>query len=71
MNVNLTAKLSKTTLKYIGIENLSKGVALHLRRICNSDEKFEKHVLYAYRKRLEKNFILNDILGKPGNKCKN
>ena len=49
MNVNLTAKLSKTTLKYIGIENLSKGVALHLRRICNSDEKFEKNVLYAYR----------------------
>ena len=24
-------------------ENITKGVALRLRRICNSDEKFEKH----------------------------
>ena len=25
------------------IENIPKGVALRLRRICDSDEKFEKH----------------------------
>ena len=25
------------------IENIRKGVALRLRRICDSDEKFEKH----------------------------
>ena len=25
------------------IENIPKGVVLHLRRICDSDEKFEKH----------------------------
>ena len=29
-------------LKY-NIENIPKGVALRLRRICDSDEKFEKH----------------------------
>ena len=25
------------------IEHIPKSLALHLRRICNSDEKFEKH----------------------------
>ena len=28
---------------FVNIENIPKGVALCLRRICDSDEKFEKH----------------------------
>ena len=28
---------------FVNIENIPKGAALCLRRICDSDEKFEKH----------------------------
>ena len=35
--------LPSTCFPENNIENITKGVALCLRRICNSDEKFEKH----------------------------
>ena len=38
-----TYALPSTGFPQDSIENIPKGVALHLRRICNSDEKFEKH----------------------------
>ena len=37
------ALLSSTCFPKNNIENIPKGVALRLRRICDSDEKFEKH----------------------------
>ena len=36
--------LSSTYFPKNNIENIPKGVALHLRRICDSDSKFEKWV---------------------------
>ena len=35
--------LPSTCFPKNNLENIPKGVALCLRRICNSDEKFEKH----------------------------
>ena len=50
-NITITVKWNKTwsfilyTTCFWGVflENIPKGVALRFRRICNSDEKFEKH----------------------------
>ena len=39
----LSKTFSNYFLKFFNIENIPKGVALCLRRICNSDNKFEKH----------------------------
>ena len=36
--------LRKTCFPKNNIENIPKGIALHLRRICDSDSKFEKLV---------------------------
>ena len=38
-----TNVLSSTCFPKTNIENIPNGVALRIRRICNSDEKFEKH----------------------------
>ena len=38
-----TYVLPSTGFPQNSIERIPKGVDLHLRRICNSDEKFEKH----------------------------
>ena len=35
--------LVRVLSSFFNIENIPKGVALCLRRICDSDEKFEKH----------------------------
>ena len=40
---SFTYVLSSTCFPKNNIENIPKGVALRLRRICDSDEKFEKH----------------------------
>ena len=40
---SFTNVLSSTCFPKNNIENIPKGVALRLRRICNSDEKSEKH----------------------------
>ena len=40
---SLTYLLPSTCFPKNNIENIPTGVALHLRKICDSDEKFEKH----------------------------
>ena len=40
---SFTYVLPSTCFIKNNIENIPKSVASHLRRICNSDEKFEKH----------------------------
>ena len=40
---SFTYVLPSTCFPKNNIENIPKGVALRLRRICDSDEKFEKH----------------------------
>ena len=40
---SFTNVLSSTCFPKNNIENIPKGVASRLRRICNSDEKSEKH----------------------------
>ena len=41
--VSFTYVLPGTRFPKSEIENIPKGVALSLRRICDSDEKFEKY----------------------------
>ena len=40
---SFTYVLPSTCFTKNNIENIPKGAALHLRRICDSDKKFEKH----------------------------
>ena len=40
---SLTYLLPSTCFPKNNIENIPTGVALHLRKICDSDEKFENH----------------------------
>ena len=40
---SFTYVLPSTCFPKNNIENIPKGVAVRLRRICDSDEKFEKH----------------------------
>ena len=40
---NFTYVLPSTSFPKSNIKSIPKGVALHLRQICDSDEKFEKH----------------------------
>ena len=40
---SLTDILPSTCFPKSNIKNIAEGVALRLRRICDSDEKFEKH----------------------------
>ena len=40
---SFTYVLSSTCFPKNNIENIPKGIALRLRRICDSDVKFEKH----------------------------
>ena len=40
---SFTYVLPSTCFPKTNIENIPKGIALHLRRICDSDSKFEKH----------------------------
>ena len=42
-NISFTYVPSSTCFSKHNTENIPKGAALCLRRICDSDEKFEKH----------------------------
>ena len=42
-SINFTYVLSSNYFPKINIENIPKDVALHLRRICDFDSKFEKY----------------------------
>ena len=65
---SFTYVLSSTYFPKSNIENIPKGVALHLRRICDSDSKFEKRSA-EYQKLLEiknpakskNNFLTSEI----------
>ena len=52
---SFTYVLPNTCFPKVNIENIPKGVALRLRRICDSDNKFEKR-----SKECQKYFIARD-----------
>ena len=53
---SFTYDLSSTCFPKNNIENIPKGVALQLRRICDSDEKFEKHTAEYQNYLIAKNY---------------